>query len=366
MRVGGILVVLAAACLAVVAPAAARDLDAVVGKALFQRIWTPAGASGHASDGLGPMFNARSCARCHEGAGGGAMEDGKGLVLRFAGGSAYGRQLQTGAVSGVDPEGRLAISWRTELRVLADGTEVALRAPIWRIADAAYGEVPHVGSLRLAPTLAGLGKVAAVLAPGSGRRFGLKGDHPELADAVGDALLLDLGLATPNRPTPWGDCTRDELACRQAPQGAGDGSAELSTETVEAMLAYLNSLPPPQPAGPPDPAGANLFLKVGCAGCHQPVLHGLVTYSDFRAHDLGGDLADGDPADLTARSWRTPPLWGLGARLVASRPLLHDGRGRNALEAILWHGGAASGSVVGFSNLPAADRARLLDFLGRL
>ena len=45
------------------------SMDFAVGKALFDRNWTPAPASTDATDGLGPLFNARSCAACHRNGG---------------------------------------------------------------------------------------------------------------------------------------------------------------------------------------------------------------------------------------------------------------------------------------------------------
>src|SRR5882724_7346732 len=36
------------------------------GKELFTREWLPGDSRSHAGDGLGPLFNARSCADCHQ------------------------------------------------------------------------------------------------------------------------------------------------------------------------------------------------------------------------------------------------------------------------------------------------------------
>ena len=364
MRIPALLLLAAMVLGGGAALASGRNLDVAVGKALFERVWTVAGASNHASDGLGPLFNARACASCHPGAGPGRLEDSPGLVLRFADDPVYGRQLQTEAVHGERAEGQLAWSWRYETRVLDDGTEVELRAPVWRIEEPVAGPAPHSGSLRLAPSLAGLGRVEAALGRDGGQGFGLKADHPGLADAVQDALLLDLGLSTAERPQPWGDCTREEKACRAGPHGSD--AAELAPPVVAALLAYVRALPPPAPSGEPDPAGLDLFARTGCAGCHQPRLAELAPFSDFRAHDLGLGLADGGAAGSPAAMWRTAPLWGLGRKLAQRRPLLHDGRGRDATEAILWHGGTASDSVAAFEGLSRLDRDRLLEFLGRL
>ena len=342
-----------------------RDLDVVVGRSLFHRIWTPAGASSRGSDGLGPQFNARACASCHQDAGAGQMADGNGLVLRFDQDPRYGRQLQTDAVQGEQPEGRLTLDWKTEQRVLGDGTKVELRSPDWRVMDGVAGTVPRFGSLRLAPSLRGLAEAERATAAAGQGGFGLKGDHPTLQSAVSDALSLDLGLSTSDHPDPWGDCTVLEPACRQGPHGARPqaGETELPPQIVAALASYLRSLPPPAPRGPNDRRGGQIFAAVGCAACHTPGAGVLQAYSDFMAHDLGGSLADGRAGDLAARLWRTAPLWGLGEKIAASRPLLHDGRGRTAAEAILWHGGAAAPSVAAYAALSASDRQRLANFL---
>jgi CxxC motif-containing protein (DUF1111 family) len=46
--------------------------------------------------------------------------------------------------------------------------------------------------------------------------------------------------------------------------------------------------------------------------------------------------------------------------------LLHDGRARNAEEAILWHGGEGASSRDQYKQLGAGDRAALLQFLDSL
>ena len=59
---------------------------------------------------------------------------------------------------------------------------------------------------------------------------------------------------------------------------------------------------------------------------------------------MGEGLADDRPeGEASGREWRTPPLWGIGLTETVSGHtfFLHDGRARNLLEAILWHGGEA-------------------------
>src|SRR5882672_8216736 len=47
-------------------PAAESDREQIArGKELFEREWLPGDRRSYAGDGLGPLFNARSCAACH-------------------------------------------------------------------------------------------------------------------------------------------------------------------------------------------------------------------------------------------------------------------------------------------------------------
>jgi CxxC motif-containing protein (DUF1111 family) len=45
------------------------NLNATLGRALFERPWVTAPSSTKAADGLGPLYNARSCASCHPASG---------------------------------------------------------------------------------------------------------------------------------------------------------------------------------------------------------------------------------------------------------------------------------------------------------
>ncbi|MEG1768330.1 MAG: di-heme oxidoredictase family protein, partial [Comamonas sp.] len=85
--------------------------------------------------------------------------------------------------------------------------------------------------------------------------------------------------------------------------------------------------------------------------------------------DMGKDLADGRPDFLAnGNQWRTPPLWGLGLvpAVNGHSRLLHDGRARNMLEAVLWHGGEAQASRDAVLQLNAQERDALVRFLESL
>ena len=42
---------------------------------------------------------------------------------------------------------------------------------------------------------------------------------------------------------------------------------------------------------------------------------------------------------------------------------MHDGRARNVMEAILWHGGEASAARDTFAKMPKADRDALIKYV---
>jgi CxxC motif-containing protein (DUF1111 family) len=125
-----------------------------------------------------------------------------------------------------------------------------------------------------------------------------------------------------------------------------------------------------------------LFTQAQCAVCHMPELttgeypdfprlahQAFRPYTDLLLHDMGEGLADGRPDYLAGpRDWRTAPLWGLGlsATVNGNANLLHDGRARDATEAILWHGGEAAAAREAFRNMPRSDRDALLAFLASL
>jgi CxxC motif-containing protein (DUF1111 family) len=84
---------------------------------------------------------------------------------------------------------------------------------------------------------------------------------------------------------------------------------------------------------------------------------------------MGEGLADGRP-DFSAngQEWRTPPLWGIGLIKTVNGHtfFLHDGRARNLLEAVLWHGGEAEQAKQQVLQLDRSDRAALIRFLESL
>ena len=412
------------------APGLDRDQELLffVGNSFFNQNWVTAPASTRARDGLGPLFNARSCAGCHFRDGRGRpprteAEAGTGLLLRLslpppAGGGgdladpAYGGQIQDFGIQGVPAEARLVVEEDEVSGQLADGTRYTLRAPRYRLLDLGYGALPPEArfSPRVAPQLIGMGLLEAISeeqvlsradpadADGdgiSGRpnrvpdqasgatvlgRFGWKASQPTVLQQTAAAFLHDIGITT--HVFPEQNCRPDQRACRAAPDG---GDPEIADDDLMKVVLYASSLAVPAMRDPDDPEvvrGAGIFEAVGCAGCHartsttgtHPTIPALSNqtihpYTDLLLHDLGEGLSDGRPDfEASGSEWRTPPLWGIGLFETVNRHTryLHDGRARNLGEAILWHGGEAAAARDRYWELDAEDRAALLRFLRSL
>ncbi|GAB4358554.1 MAG: di-heme oxidoredictase family protein [Kiloniellaceae bacterium] len=421
-----------------------RQLDFKIGNGLFKRLWVSSPSSTASADGLGPLFNARSCQRCH-------LKDGRGhppaspedsavsMFLRLsippqddaqrallASGRVnsideptYGGQLQDQAVPGLKAEGRVTLRYEERPVTLADGTVVSLRRPLYGIADPGYGPLhPAVMiSPRVAPPMIGLGLLEAIPAADilsaadpqdadgdgiSGRpnrvwdqaagslalgRFGWKAGEPNVLQQSIHAINGDIGISTPGAPAAAGDCTPRQADCLGAPDGNSahlDG-LEASAEMLRLIAFYSRNLAVPARRDVDAPqvlAGKRVFYESGCAACHRPKFvtrrdslgaeqsfQLIWPYSDLLLHDMGEGLADHRPeGQASGREWRTAPLWGIGLTETVNghSQFLHDGRARNLLEAILWHGGEAEAARQKVVALSGAQRAALLAFLRSL
>lgn len=377
--------------------AVAEPLDVAVGKALFDRVWVPSPASTRGSDGLGPLHSARSCAACH--AGGGASKtaaqsyrslDPSELVVRLGtdagpGDPVYGLQIQRLGTAQVAPEATVTVDLAPSPSPDLGPTIIEIRL------DAlAYGPLDARTRIeaRRAPSLRGVGWLAqiphatleAMADPEdrngdgvSGRlgngRFGWKAMEPTVVTQTEAALVTDLGLSTPHRPTHAGDCTRGEAACMTAPHG-NDGHAEgveIPSDALRALVAYVAALPAPRSSANAD--GSALFAKTGFAACHVPALNSaggrpVPAFTDLLLHDLGPGLAGGFPEGTASPSeWRTAPLWGLGAGVRRGDRFLHDARAATVDEAIRWHGGEAASARARYLALTPNETTRLLAYL---
>jgi CxxC motif-containing protein (DUF1111 family) len=328
----------------------------------------------------------------------------------------YGGQLQDMSVPGVAPEGKVRVDYTPVPVRFKDGTVVELRKPNLQITQLAYGPMhPDTRfSARVAPPMIGLGLLEAIpdeaiLANAeaqarekngiAGRpnqvwddaqqktvlgRFGWKAGQPNLNQQNVHAFSGDMGLTTSLRP--FDDCTESQVDCKRAPSGNGpDGEPEVSDNILRLVLFYSRNLAVParrEVNSPQVLAGKNLFFQAGCQSCHtpkyttaanaaEPELASQVIrpYTDLLLHDMGEGLADNrSEFKASGRDWRTPPLWGIGLTETVNghTQFLHDGRARDLLEAVLWHGGEAQAAQRQVLSFNAEQRAALLAFLNSL
>jgi CxxC motif-containing protein (DUF1111 family) len=334
----------------------------------------------------------------------------------------YGTQFNNAAVTGVRAEGAVEIRYVEQPGRFADGTPYSLRKPLYRLHELAYGPL-HADtqiSPRIAPAVIGLGLLEAIPEAGlraiaarqaeeglgiSGRlnrvwdagrqewsvgRFGWKANVATVRHQTAAAFQGDMGITS--RLFPREECMPAQADClarlqREAEwrSGRGEADVDIDDRALERTVFYTTTLAVPSRPDARDPqvlAGKRLFHDARCASCHVPrhltgELPGypelsqqtIYPYTDLLLHDMGEGLADGRPDfDADGREWRTPPLWGIGRVKTVNghTTFLHDGRARNLMEAILWHGGeaeAAKARVLGFSQ---AERDALIRFLESL
>jgi CxxC motif-containing protein (DUF1111 family) len=353
-------------------------------------------------DGLGPVFNAKSCVACHElgglgGSGGlkhnvtvffrpasGLGKPEQGVIHAAATAPKYQENL-THAHSQLPALVQPTLEHLKEMQGqgrLGFGVEVSQRNTPALFGARLIDEMPervilaeersqkarwHAAGGEHVP----IGR-ALRLPDGRLGKFGWKAQSASLLDFVQAACANELGLSNPGQaqPTPLG-----------VPTYARQGF-DLTRQQCEQMTAFIASLPRPVERAPsPRVAesvtrGRHSFHAIGCAECHTPDLGSVEgLYSDLLLHRMGVELVGGGSynapppgvPDSPGSSpfpdeWRTPPLWGV----ADSAPYLHDGRAATLEEAIAQHAGQAQDSVRRFSQLPAPQQLEVIYFLKSL
>ena len=306
-----------------------QKLNFQVGRGLFKRLWVTAPASTQTSDGLGPLYNARSCMGCHPNNGRSQPgNDAQQIVIRIdvppqndiqheeltnhkisnIPEPTYGLQLQNLAIAGHNSEYQeLTIIYEETPITLSDNTQVMLRKPNYQVAGLAYGAMhPETRmSPRVAPQIIGLGLLEAINEKDilsqadpedhdgdgiSGRpnwvwshaltkvslgRFGLKSEKPTLDDQVQSAFSIDIGLSVPLHTNAAGDCTAKQSTCLTAVNGNTPryDNLEVHQEMIDLVNLYVNHIDVPPQRNATEAtvlAGKKLFNEIGCASCHTP------------------------------------------------------------------------------------------------
>jgi CxxC motif-containing protein (DUF1111 family) len=381
------------------------------------------GAPSQIRPGLGSIFNSNSCFSCH-------IADGRGkppvgaepmvsMLFRMSqpgtdphGGPnpaiGFGGQLQQHAIFGVQPEAGINISYNDVTYLFADNTSYHLQFPTYTLVNP-YITLPSgvMISPRVAPPVFGLGLLEAIpdytILSGadendvngdgiSGKanyvwniqkqvltlgRFGWKCEAPSLLQQSAGAYNQDMGVTNFLFPeeSSYGQSQYDNLS----------DEVEVSDSLLHAVTFYMRTLAVPARRNADDLEvlkGKKIFRQAKCSSCHTPMMKTEVNvafaelsnqtifpYSDLLLHDMGTDLADNRPTFLAnGQEWRTPPLWGIGLTQVVNghQNFLHDGRARNLMEAIMWHGGESLYSKKYVENLSLTDRNALIKFLQSL
>jgi CxxC motif-containing protein (DUF1111 family) len=371
--------------------------------------------------GLGPVFDNVSCEACHVGDGRGrppfGAEPFSSLFRASVAGPGphdgpapvpgFGGQLQLRSVPGFSPDVYAAVTYAESVGTFSDGTQFSLRVPTYTLTGG-YSPLPAgvLVSPRVAPSVFGLGLLEAIpeedmraLADPDDRdrnqvsgkpnyvydeiqsrsvlgRFGWKANTPNLVQQAAGAYNGDMGVTSTMFPAE--SCEGHYPGCEAHP-------AEVSEETVGNVAFYTQTLGVPARRLLDDKTtdkGEKLFYKSGCVSCHVSTLHTGVhpnvpevslqtihPYTDLLLHDMGPGLADGRPDfQASGSEWRTAPLWGIGLveTVNGHTNFLHDGRARTLLEAVLWHGGEASGARDRVLRMSVRERDALIAFLQSL
>jgi CxxC motif-containing protein (DUF1111 family) len=352
------------------------------------------------NSGLGPVFNGRACAECHQNP--------------VSGGASQFTELRVGHLDAmgnfVNPtvpidDGAASISGRSLINDRAVVPEAqehipagenirALRAALNTLGDGFVEAIDDSTLLAIAasqPQQSGgrirgeAIEVPVLEAPGQTRigRFGWKDQHGSLLSFIGDAYLNEMGVTNRLRP-------KDETTIGKVTADPEDVPDALGLADIDHFAQFVRGTKvPPRDAAlaatPAALAGEHLFGHVGCGACHVAsittappgtVIDGgafvvpaalgnkiIHPYSDFLLHDIGtGDgIVQAGPQD-TANKLRTAPLWDLRMR----PRYMHDLKSLTLRNAIERHDGEAEQVIRRFQDLTETQKQQVLTFLESL
>jgi CxxC motif-containing protein (DUF1111 family) len=342
------------------------------GKKVFRRVF-------EAKDGLGPLFNADSCAECHEKPVlGGVGDEIEVQATRFL------------APDSCDPlfdQGGPVIQQHATPLLQAKGIEKE-QIPPGATAQARRSTPPlfGVGLVDAIPEETLLahedlhdanrdgihGRVNRTI-DGRVGRFGRKAAVATLVDFNSGAFPQEMGVTTPLSPV------EETINGTPVPPDTDPApDPEITLEEIEKVTAFVRFLaPPPRQVFSrySDRAlarrGEALFAYLQCHVCHIPEMTTgpsgvkaldrkcVALYSDLLLHDVGPDLADICLGQAHPSEFRTEMLMGLRFRAQ----FLHDGSAKTVQEAIERHGGEAQKSRDAFKSLKEEEKKALLKFL---
>ena len=334
-------------------------------------------------EGLGPVYNAQSCAECHQNPVTGGISqitelraghfDGVNFVDHVGGSLINDRAINPAFQERV-LGGNEVRTFRTSLNTLGDGFVEAVDSNTL-VAISNGQPVGMRGQFIQAPVNEAGNAVR-------GGRFGWKNQHASLLSFSADAYLNEMGITSPLQPN---DNTSNGVVVNDGvPNPEDDG------DDVEVFAEFMRAtgVPPRDlvlAATADAQAGSSLFNQVGCATCHvrnittapvgTVINQGALTvpaalgnklihpFGDFLLHDVGtGDGIVQNGGQSTRNKVRTAPLWGVRSR----NRLMHDGETVNRNEAILRHAGEATSVINNYRSLSTAQKNQLIVFLNSL
>jgi CxxC motif-containing protein (DUF1111 family) len=340
-------------------------------------------------EGLGPVYNARSCAECH----GNPVSGGSSQVTEVRAGHFDGHSFTDhpgGSLiddRAIDPLIQERVMNGNEVRTLRLSTNALGLGFVEAIDDNTLAELARIQVFLSGGRIRGqVIRVPIFEAQGALRvgRFGWKNQNASLVSFAADAYLNEMGITSPLQPTE-NTSNGDSVAAYDEVAEPEDDGAD-----VEAFARFLRATKaPPRDAElaltPNAQVGAQLFAQTGCNICHVSTLRtahagavingGMFTvplalgdkiihpFSDFLLHDVGtgdGIVQNGGP--LTRNKVRTAPLWGLRTRTR----LMHDGVSLTVKDAILRHDGEARFVIDSYRALGNIQKNQLLTFLKSL
>jgi CxxC motif-containing protein (DUF1111 family) len=337
-----------------------------------------------AEEGLGPAFNAASCAACHNVPAVGGISPV--AEVRAA------RRGPDGEFEGFDETGESLFhlfsipTHGCQPVIPADATVISRRVPV-PLFGAGLIEAIEDDTLVLLADAQNRGRdgvsgrAAIITDRGTGDRrvgrFGWKAQHATLLAFGADAYRNEMGITNALFPTELAmgvDPARMRL-CDPIPDPEDRADPRTRRRGIDNFASFMRLLAPVGRAPVSDLAadGERTFHAIGCAACHVPTLatgpsanplfhrQPVPLFSDLLLHDIG--TGDGiRPGAATPDEFRTPALWGLRFR----RPLLHDGSAATIQDAIGRHGGEAALARRHIDRLTDTEWWALLAFLRSL
>src|SRR5438132_6478694 len=220
------------------------------------------------AEGLGPVYNAQSCAECHQNPVTGGISQVTELraghfdginFIDHVGGSLINDRAINPAFQERVLGGNEVRTFRTSLNTLGDGFVEAIDSNT--LVAISNGQPSGMrGQFIEVPVLEANGLVR-------GGRFGWKNQHASLLSFSADAYLNEMGFTSPLQPTENTSNGNSTAAFDTVPDPDNDGG------DVEAFARFMRSTKvPPRDAAlaatPDAVAGSALFNQVGCNICH--------------------------------------------------------------------------------------------------